>query len=106
MNAFLHPQRTSSTFQLSEIPIAHFAGLKDLGNPAETVLSFAKEPDTRTEKTVVRVVEVPLRIYKIEYDKPPVSHWLARSSCVVRQGDPGAASFDKAMETIKGKGLG
>ena len=75
-----------------------------MGNPAEIVLPFAKEADARTEKTVVRVAEAPLRIYKNEYDKPPVSHWPARSSCVIMEGDPGAASFDKAMETIKEKG--
>lgn len=89
------------TYQLSETQIEHFA---EKGNSAETVLPFAKEADARTELTVVRAGETPLRICKNEYDKPAVSYWPARSSYVVRQGDPGAASFDKAMETIKEKG--
>ena len=74
------------------------ASLKDVRISAETVLLFTKEDDTRTEKNIVRVGEVPFRIYKNEYDQDPASDWPAHSSCVVRQGDPGAASFDKAVD--------
>ncbi len=48
--------------------------------------------------------EAPLRIYKNEYDKLAVAHWPVRSSCVVKAGDPGAASFDNAMKIIKENG--
>lgn len=104
MNAFLHPQRLSITFQLSEKQLGNFAGLKEKGATAEIVLPFAEEAGVRTESPVVRVGEGPLRIYKNEYDKPPVSHWPVRSSCVIKEGDPGFASFEKAIETIEEKG--
>lgn len=78
--------------------------MKEIGASAETVLPFAKGADARTELTFGRVGEAPLRIYKNEYDKPPVSYWPAPSSCVIKEGDPGFASFEKAIETIKEKG--
>lgn len=91
-------------FQLSEDQIEHFAALKEVGGSAETVLPFAKESDSRTENNFVRVEEAPLRIYKNEYDKPPPSSW-PRYSCVIKQGDPGFASFEETMKAIEEIGL-
>ena len=42
-----------------------------------------------------------LRMYMNEYDRSRVSYWPAHTSCVIKQGDPRAASFDKAMKIIK-----
>ncbi len=52
----------------------------------------------------MKVGEPPLRIYKNEYDKPFPSNWQARPSCVIKQGDPGAASYERMMEMIVEKG--
>ncbi|CAF9929375.1 MAG: hypothetical protein ALECFALPRED_004305 [Alectoria fallacina] len=104
INAFLQAQNWWRTFQLSENQIEHFAALKGLDSSAETVLPFAREADARIEKSFVRVGQT-LRIYKNEYDKPAPSDWPTQSSCVIRQGDPRAASLEEAMRFIKEQGL-
>lgn len=92
INAFMHPQKTSQAFQLSEKQLKSFADLgiaDDIANIpcVDTVLPFAEEPDARTELTFVRVGEAPLRIYKNEYDKQPVS-WLPEyPSCVITENE-------------------
>ena len=57
-NAFLHPQRASSAFQLSETQLKRFANLGSAGDApdpagAEIVLPFAKEQDARTESICI-----------------------------------------------------
>lgn len=101
----MHPQSTSRAFQLSENQVECFAALSESTASVETILPFAKEADARTERTFVRAEEAPLRIYKTEYDKPDVFNWPTRSSCIVRAGDPGAASYDAMMKRIEEKGL-
>lgn len=105
-NAFLHPQRASCAFQLSEIQLQDFADLSrasdvDGSVGADTRLPFFKELNARIEPTFVRVGEAPLRIYKNEYDKYPVSFIPKRPSCVITEGDPRAASMKEAMRFIK-----
>ena len=56
INAFLHPQKETYAFQLSEKRLYHFADLGIAGDAArsagaETVLPFAEESDARTEFT-------------------------------------------------------
>ena len=51
------------------------------GNP----LPFTKEAGARIENTWVRAGEAPLRIYKNEYDKPPVSYRPEPPRCVISQ---------------------
>lgn len=105
INAFLHPQATAHAFQLSEKQLKSFVNLGIAGDVAkiagaETVLPFAKEPDARTELTFIRLGEAPLRIYKNEYDKPPVSHVPLCSGCVRRPDE----RFEKAMRIVEEKG--
>ena len=108
-NAFLHPQKTSEAFQLSEEQLQGFADLsrpdddaaKTIG--AETLLPFAQEPAARTELTFGHVEDPPLRIYKNEYDQPPVSYYPRRRRCVRRQ-DELPVSVREALEIIKSKG--
>lgn len=90
----------SRAFQLSEGQLQCFAGLKEKGHSAETVLPFTKEADAREEPTVVRAGEAPLRIYKNEYDKPKVSYWPVNSSCVIKDGDPRITDLEQMMESI------
>ncbi|CAF9935560.1 MAG: hypothetical protein ALECFALPRED_006476 [Alectoria fallacina] len=110
INAFLHPQTTADAFHLSENQLKCFANLGRAGDVAkiagaETVLPFAKEPDARIEPTFVRAGEAPLRIYKNEYDKPPVSHLPAYEEKCVKTGDEGlGVLFDEAMRIVKEKG--
>ena len=105
INAFIHPQKTSQAFQLSEKQLNSFADLgaaDDVANIpyADTVLPFATEPDARTELTFVKVGEAPLRIYKNEYDKQPVS-WLPEySSCVITEDE----RMEKAMKIVQENG--
>lgn len=105
INAFLHPQTVAHAFQLSEKQLNCFADLGITGvaakkTGAETVLPFAKEPDARIELTFVRVGEAPLRVYKNEYDKPPLWYPPLHSGCVERQDE----IFDEAMKIVKEKG--
>ena len=95
INAFLHPQNTFDAFQLSEKQIKSFV---DVG--VDTVLPFAKEPDARAERTFVREGEVPLRIYKNEYDKQPESFLPDFPSCVRTEDD----GLEKAMKIREGNG--
>lgn len=92
INAFLHPQKTPDAFQLSEKQLKSFADLgitEGVANIpcADTVLPFAKETNARTELTFVRVGEAPLRIYKNEYDKQPISYLEEVPSCVIPADD-------------------
>ena len=89
--AFLHPQKTSRAFQLSEKQLQCFADLRRPGDPAKnigaetTLPPFVQEPAARTELIVVTAGEPPLRIYKNEYDQPPVTLYPKRRKCVNRQ---------------------
>ncbi|KAL9133230.1 MAG: hypothetical protein Q9175_005589, partial [Cornicularia normoerica] len=109
INAFLHPQTAAYAFQLSINQLKYFADLGTAGDAAkiagaETVLPLAKEPDARIGFTFVGAVETPLRIYKNEYDKPPLSYLQAHSSCMKRQDERLAVSFDEAMKIVKENG--
>ena len=102
INAFVHPQENSYAFQLSEKQLKRFASLGVAGNAAtfagaETVLPFAKESDARTELTFGKAGEAPLRIYKNEYDQPPVSYLPEGGSCVITQDD----RLEKAMKFVQ-----
>ena len=92
---------TNKAFQLSEKQLQLFADLSrpsDVAknNKAETLLPFAKEPAARTEPTFAHVDDPPLRIYKNNYDQPPVSH-SSRANCVIR-AEGWAESVRKAKE--------
>lgn len=105
-NAFIHPQRESSAFQLSERQLQDFADLSrasdvDGSVGADTLLPFSKELNARVEPTFVHVGEGPLRIYKNEYDKPPVMLTPKRPSCVITEDDPRGASMKEVMKFIK-----
>ena len=108
MNALSHPQGTTSAFQLSDKQLKSFASLGTADKAARapdavTVIPFVKEKFTRTEHTYVTNQSTPLRIYKNEYDKPPVCPWLMSTKCVVRLGDksdPRAAIMEKAMKEV------
>ena len=63
---------------------------------ARDVLPFAQEADTHFENTWVRAGEPPLRIYKNDYDKPPVSYVPDHPSCRI--------SFDETWKIIEEKG--
>ena len=108
MNALSHPQGTTSAFQLTDQQLESFASL-GIGDKAArtpsvaTVIPFVKEPIARTEHTYVTNRNIPLRIYKNEYDKQPVCPWLMPSKCVVMLGDksdPRAAVMEKAMGEV------
>ena len=108
MNAFSHPQRKDRAFQISKQQVEFFASLGMANGSAKspgamTAIPFVEEPNARTEPTYVTDEETPLRIYKTEYDKPPVSPWLKRSRCVVMRGDkndPRSAQMGKAMKEV------
>lgn len=90
INAFLHPQKASHAFQLSEKQLKCFADLGIAGGAAKiagagTVLPFAKDLGARMELTFEEAWEGPLRIYKNEYDIPPVSYCPQSTGCVIRQ---------------------
>lgn len=93
IHAFLHPQKASHAFQLSEKQLKSFAD-------GDTVLPFAKEPDARTEPTYVRVGEAPLRFYKNEYDKQPVSYLPEVPSCVIMDDE----RMENAMKIVEENG--
>lgn len=106
--AFLHPQKTSYAFQLSETQLQCFTDLSRPGDPAknigaETLLPFAQGPAARTELTFAHVEDPPLRIYKNEYDQPPVSHYPRRRRCVKSQ-DELPVSVCEALEIAKKRG--
>ena len=106
INAFLHPQKTHDAFQLSEKQLKSFADLGIADGVAnipcvDTVLPFAKESDARTELTFGRVGEAPLRIYKNEYDKPPVSYLEEVPSCVIPADD---IRMEKVMKIVEENG--
>lgn len=109
INAFLHPQTADHAFQLSQKQLKCFADLGTAGDPvklagAETILPFVEEPDARTEPTFIMEGEAPLRIYKNEYDKPPVSYPLFDSNCVIRAGTERGKKIDEAMKIVKENG--
>lgn len=100
-NAFLHTQNKAYAFQLSEQQLQSFAGLGIPGNVdkpanAETILPFVKRSDARTEPTFVRLGEEPLRIYKNDYDKPPISPIPRKPSCIIKAD----SEFGKKMERM------
>ena len=104
-NAFLHPQRASSAFQLSENQLKCFANMGSAGDApdpagAETVLPFAKEQDARTESIISELGRPPVRIYKNDYDKQPVTVVPRTQSCVVKKGDPRFASMENIMNVV------
>lgn len=106
INAFLHPQATSYAFQLSENQLKSFVDLGITGEAvkipgAENVLPFAKDPDARTEPTYVTAGEAPLRIYKNEYDMPPIEYAPEESGCVVLEDE----RYERAMRIVKEEGL-
>ncbi len=108
-NAFLYPQRASCAFQLSEKQLQDFADLSrasdaDGSVDVDALLPFSKELNARIEPTFVSVGEAPLRIYKNEYDKHPVSFIPKRPSCVITEDDPRGASMKEVMKAIKEKG--
>ena len=101
----------TKAFQLSGKQLHCFADLSRPGdaaktNGAETLLPFPQEPGARTELTFVHVVDPPLRIYKNEYDQPPVSHYPRHRNCVrIRSQDGGTrVSTREALEIAKKKG--
>ncbi len=106
INAFLHPQTDTDAFQLSETQLRSFASLGATDDAAkstgvEAVLPFIEEPNARTEPTFVRTGDAPLRIYKNDYDKQPVSYVPKNRHCVIRQGDetdPRAAAWEETMK--------
>lgn len=105
-NAFIHPQRTSRAFQLSDHQLQDFANLSrasdsDRSIRADTLLPFAKEPNARVEPTFVRVGQAPLGIYKNEYDKQPLCYIPVLPSCVIMEDDPRAASMKECIRLIK-----
>ena len=108
-NAFLHPQREGGAFQLSDRQLQDFADLSRVSDAdgsigAGTLLPFSKELNARIEPTFTRKGEAPLRIYKNEYDKYPVSLLPKRPNCVITEDDPRGASMKELMKTIKEKG--
>lgn len=74
------------------------AGYVDGSGGADALLPFSKEPNTRIEPTFVRVGESPLRIYKNEYDKHPVSFLPKLPSCVIREDDPSVKEILKFVK--------
>ncbi|KAF6227183.1 hypothetical protein HO133_008625 [Letharia lupina] len=109
INAFLHPQTAARAYQLSEQQLKSFADLGIAGDAAksagaETVLPFAKEPDARTELTFAKVGKAPLRIYKNEYDQPPVSYLPEDPGCVKMGDGESGAKFDDLMKFVQEKG--
>ena len=105
---FLHPQRYYQAFQLSEKQLECFADLSRPGDVpntigAETLLPFAQEPAARTELTYAHVMDPPLRIYKNEYDQPPVSHYPRHRNCVrTPSKDEGTlVSICEALDILK-----
>ena len=101
--AFLHTQMTNKAFQLSEKQLQLFADLSRpsdaaKNNKAKTLLPFAKEPAARTEFTFAHVDDAPLRIYKNDYDQPPVSH-SPRANCVIR-----GEEWDESVREAREKG--
>ncbi len=113
-NAFLHPQKTSQAFQLSEKQLQCFLNPSRPGNAAKsngaetllTLLLFAQEPTAHTELTFIHVANPPLRIYKNEYDQPPVSHYPRHRNCVRTRSQDGGTriSTREALEIAKRKG--
>ena len=109
-NAFLHRQRRSSAFQLSENQLKSLANLGSAGGAstpasAETILPFAKEQDARTEFIISELGRPPVRIYKNDYDQQPATVLPPRQSCVVMKGDPRFASMENVMKVVKERGL-
>lgn len=109
INAFLHPQTAVHAYQLSEQQLKSFADLGIAGDAAksagaETVLPYAKEPDARTELTFAKVGKAPLRIYKNEYDQPPVSYLPEDPGCVKMGDGESGAKFDALMKFVQEKG--
>ena len=108
-NAFLHPQKSTQAFQLSDTQLEHFAQLRQAhdvakGVSAETLLPFTKEPNARVEPTNVEMGQPPLRIFKNEYDKPRPMLPLPKRKCVIRGGDkndPRAAKMEEVVAAIK-----
>ena len=101
----MHPQTEARAFQLSENQLKCFAKLGIADDAAklantETVLPFAKEIDARTELTFVREGEAPLRIYKNEYDRPPVSYAPSNQNCVITHDE----RLENAMKIVQEKG--
>ena len=104
-NAFIHPQRASYAFQLSESQLKCFASLgsaSDAPNPAsaESVLPFAKEQEARTESIISKMGGPPALIYKNNYDKQPLTVVPPTQSCVVMKGDPRFASMENIMKVV------
>ena len=104
-NAFIHRQRASSAFQLSENQLKSFANLGSRGdapNPtsAETILPFAKEQDARTESIISVLGRPPVRIYKNDYDKQPVTVAPRTQGCVIKRGDPRFPSMENMMKVV------
>ena len=107
-NAFLHPQRASYAFQLSEKQLKCFANLGSAGDApkpasAETVLPFAEEQGARINSIISELGGPPVRIYKNHYDKQPVTV-VRKQSCVVKKGDPRFASMENAMKVVVANG--
>ena len=109
LNAFVHPQRATHAFQLSEKQLSSFSDLGMTGGAArgidpQSLLPFAKGHNARTEPTVIRNGEAPLRIYKNDYDKPPVAYITEQPRCVITEDDPRAASLENAMNIVEENG--
>ena len=48
--------------------------------------------------------EAPLRIYKNEYDKPPVSFPLVERNCVIKEGTEEGIKMEKIMKIVEENG--
>lgn len=70
----------------------------DVAQPSITAnpLPFTQEADALLVDTWVRVGEPPLRFFKNDYDKPPVSYVPKRPSCII--------SSDETWKIIEEKG--
>ena len=68
-------------------------------------LPFTQEADARIVNTCVRVGDPPLRYFKNDYDKPPVSYIPKRPSCTISPSKCLQLPSDEAMQTMERTGL-
>ena len=66
-------------------------------------LPFTQEEDAHMVNTWVRVREPPLRFFKNDYDKPPVSH-IPKRTCTIPPAEASPNLCDKAAQTTKEDG--
>ena len=67
-------------------------------------LPFTQEADAQIINTWVRVGEPPLRFFKNDYDKQPISHVPKRAGCTIPPGEVLQVPAEEAMQTTKENG--